>query len=51
MKIVLRHIQEIVLYDKEDWGKQLINAINTKNTLVNIGSVYENTSVLLGTQL
>jgi very-short-patch-repair endonuclease len=47
--IMIRICQEIVLYDKEDWEKQLINAINTKYTLVNIGSVYESTSTLLGT--
>jgi len=37
---MIKICQEIVLNDLEDWENQLINAIITENTLINIGSVY-----------
>lgn len=37
---MIRICQEIVLNDLEDWEIQLINAITTENTLINIRSVY-----------
>lgn len=37
---MIRICQEIVLYEKENWENQLINAINSKEKLIKIGSVY-----------
>jgi very-short-patch-repair endonuclease len=37
---MIRICQEIVLADKEDWENELIKAINTKEKLIKIGSVY-----------
>lgn len=37
---MIRICQTIVLHDFEDWGNQLINAINSDKILIKIGSVY-----------
>lgn len=37
---MIRIFQEIVLFEKEDWGNQLNEAINSKKNLIKIGKIY-----------